>query len=79
MNETMTLVERLRNPSWTTPDSQTTLDVGRTRSDMDAAARRIEKLETVINLYLADSFSCNGGAQSMFEAALSDEPLPSFA
>ncbi len=36
---------------------------------------RIRELEGVIKRYLADDFSCNGGAQRMFEAVMEGNPL----
>lgn len=50
MDEPMTLVERLRNPSWTTPDSRTTLDISRTRLDMEEAAAEIVRLRADLDL-----------------------------
>lgn len=33
---------------------------------------RVKRLEAAINRYLADDFSCNGGAEMLFNDALAD-------
>lgn len=73
MSEPMTLVERLRNPQWKTLGlGQAEMDAPAARRDMTLAAARIEALENAINRYLADDFSCNGGAEIMFEEVMAD-------
>jgi hypothetical protein len=73
-NEQMTLIERLRNPQWVGSHSNIQLHIDVTVANMDAAAARIERLETAITRYLADDFGCNGGAMAMFEEALAVTP-----
>jgi hypothetical protein len=62
MSNIMTLIERLRNPEWNNRE--------RLFTDMTMAADRIEQLETAINRYLAGDYSCNGGAEELFEGAI---------
>ncbi len=74
----MTLRERLENPAWVhdfVGEPRLAPDI--TQATMKEAAARIIELETVINRYLADDFSCNGGALRMFEAVMeSKKPAP---
>ena len=57
------LVQRLRS-------ARTTQVIGDPYVLLDDAADEIERLWTVIERYLADDFSCNGGAEMMFREAL---------
>ena len=50
-DEPMTLIERLRNPMWVSPPDigdAPSLSKVETRADMDAAADRIERLESAL-------------------------------
>lgn len=39
-------------------------------SQLSVYVPRVKRLETAINRYLADDFSCNGGAEQMFNEAM---------
>ena len=71
MEDQMTLKERLlavqRNDDGSMSDA-VNIDA------METAASEIQRLRATIERYLADDFSCNGGAQKMFEAALAINP-----
>lgn len=69
MTESMTLIERLNNPN---RGEDGTLTDAVNIDAMRLAASEIARLRSVIDAYLAERWSCNGGAQMMFEAAIRD-------
>ena len=44
------------------------------RERSEAAEARVRELGATINRYLADDFSCNGGAEVMFRSVLAKDP-----